>query len=233
MYNAAPYIERCIESVLSQDYDNYHMYIIDDASSDNSYELAKQWAGSHVTVIKNDTNRGAVYNQIQVIRQYCQDTDIVMLLDGDDSLVNDNTVFTYYNNLYDGTTEFSYGSCWSMVDNIPLISQPYPEAVKAAKAYRKHHFNWIMPYTHLRTFRKYLLNSCEDQEFQDNNGAWFKAGGDGSVFYALIERADPGQVKCVQDIVYNYNDISPLNDYKVNAQEQNVNARMIVGRSLS
>jgi hypothetical protein len=118
-----------------------------------------------------------------------------------------------------------------MVDNIPLISQPYPDNIKQNKLYRDHHFNWILPYTHLRTFKKYLLNNIEDSQFQDLNGNWYKAGGDGSVFYALIEAADPNKVKCIQDIVYNYNDASPLNDYKINGNEQTKNARDIVNKN--
>lgn len=231
MYNAEAYIAKCIESVVTQDYDNYRMYVIDDASTDNSYSIAEKYQSDHVTVLRNDVNQGAVYNQIETIKKFCNDDDIVILLDGDDTLVNDNTVFNYYNNVYDGSTEFTYGSCWSMVDNIPLISQPYPESVKQNKTYRQHHFNWILPYTHLRTFKKHLLNSCDDAQFKDAEGKWFKAGGDGSVFYALIEAADPAKVKCLQDVVYNYNDVNPLNDYKVNAAEQNKNAREIVKMS--
>jgi FkbM family methyltransferase len=228
MFNAKDYIAKCIESVTCQDYDNYHMYIIDDASTDNSYEIAKAYESNHITVLRNSVNQGAVYNQIQTIKQYCNDNDIVILLDGDDCLVNDNTIFNYYNNLYDETTEFSYGSCWSMADNIPLVSQPYPISVKESKSYREHHFNWILPYTHLRTFKKYLLNKCNDIQFQDSEGCWFRAGGDGSVFYALIEAADPNKVKVVQDIIYNYNDKNPLNDYKVNSVEQNKTAKEII-----
>ena len=108
-------------------------------------------------LIRNTENQGAVRNQVEVIRRLKLENAIVMLLDGDDSLINDNTLFSYYNVLYDQNTEFVYGSCWSMVDNIPLISQPYPESVKQNKAYRQHHFNWILPYTHLRTFKKYLI----------------------------------------------------------------------------
>ena len=228
MYNAEQYIAKCIESVTTQDYDNYHMYVINDASTDRSYEIALKYQSEHVTVFKNDTNQGAVYNQIRAIEKFCTDEDIVILLDGDDSLVNDNTIFTYYNNVYDGSTEFTYGSCWSMVDNIPLISQPYPEAIKQSKTYRQHHFNWIMPYTHLRTFKKYLINDIDESSFKDSQGQWYKAGGDGSVYYSLIEAADPDKVKCLQDVVYNYNDVNPINDYKVNAQEQNKNAKEIV-----
>jgi len=227
-YNCANYIARCIISVASQDYDNYQHILIDDASTDNTLEvilatlnLLPTDVKNKFTVISNSENLGAVRNQIQNIRSLISDDSIVMLLDGDDSLISDNTVLSYYNSIYDGTTEFTYGSCWSMVDSIPLISQPYPDEVKQNKSYRSHHFNWILPYTHLRTFKKSLLNNIDDSQFQDSTGNWYKAGGDGSVFYALIESADPNKIKCIQDIVYNYNDASPLNDYKINGDEQN------------
>ena len=236
-YNCASYITRCILSVASQDYDNYQHILIDDASTDNTVEIILETlkllpddVRSKFTVISNRENLGAVRNQIQNIRSLVSDDSIVMLLDGDDSLISDNTIFSYYNSIYDGSTEFTYGSCWSMVDNIPLISQPYPEEVKQNKSYRNHHFNWILPYTHLRTFKKHLLNTIDDSQFQDSTGNWYKAGGDGSVFYALIEAADPNQVKCIQDVVYNYNDASPINDYKVNGDEQTKNAREIVNK---
>jgi FkbM family methyltransferase len=235
VYNAREYIERCIASVVSQDYVNFNMYIIDDCSTDDTYDVAKSFIEKikepRITIIKNKSNMGAVYNQISTILEFCAPDDIVMLLDGDDSLVNDNQIFHYYNNLYDGTTEFTYGSCWSMIDNIPLIAQNYPEEVKKNKTYREHKFNWNMPYTHLRTFKAYLLDSVSDDAFKDENGNWYKAGGDGSVFYALIENADPNKVKAVQDIVYNYNDKNPLNDYKVNATEQTKTANSILNKA--
>jgi FkbM family methyltransferase len=233
-YNCEQYIARCIESVAAQDYDQYQHVLIDDASTDGTVDVINSTLAKlpddirkKFVVLSNEENVGAVKNQVEHFRMLDDDA-IVMILDGDDSLINDNTVFTYYNNIYDGSTEFTYGSCWSMVDNIPLISQPYPDSVKQARSYRQHHFNWIMPYTHLRTFKKYLINDVDDSSFKDSQGQWYKAGGDGSVFYSLIEAADPAKVKCLQAVVYNYNDINPLNDYKVNSQEQNKNAKEIV-----
>lgn len=233
-YNSELYLKNCIESVAQQDYDNFHFYIIDDASTDNSFEIVKQTVenlpeelNNKITLIQNVVNLGAVRNQVSLIRTL-QDDDIVMILDGDDWLVNEPDIFQYYNNLYHNDTEFSYGSCWSLVDNIPLISQPYPEEVKQQKNYRNYHFNWIMPYTHLRTFRKKLINNVSDDMFKDDAGDWFKAGGDGSVFYSVLEQADPNKVKVVSRIVYNYNDTNPLNDYKVNGEEQTKTARKII-----
>lgn len=236
-YNAEQYIAGCIESIAAQDYDNYQVYLVNDASTDSTMSalttaLARlpESIRSKFFLVNNSDNRGAVANQVDVFRSVPDPEAIVMIIDGDDSLVNDNTIFAYFNSIYDGSTEFTYGSCWSVVDRIPLISQPYPDSVRQNGTYRQHHFNWILPYTHLRTFRAGLITDIPDSNFQDDAGRWYRAGGDGSTFYSLIEAADPNKVKCLTDIVYNYNDASPLNDYKVNGVEQNQTARAIVNK---
>ena len=153
-----------------------------------------------------------------------------MLLDGDDWLVNDPNIFHKYNNIYRKGAEFTYGSCYSLVDRIPLIAQPYPPEVKANKSYRKYKFAWNMPYTHLRTFKINLMG-IDLNNFKDAEGNWLRAGGDTSVFYTFLEQANPDNVVCIPDIVYNYNDMNPLNDYKVNADEQTKNANMVMEKT--
>ena len=237
VYNAERYIDKCIESVMSQDYKNYEMIIIDDASTDRTLEVAHRTLTKHkflgeVKVVKNETNQGAVHNQIKTIKDNCSPDDIVMLLDGDDWLVNDPNVFNKFNNYYHAGVEYTYGSCWSLADNIPLIAQPYPPEIKARKAYREYKFNWNMPYPHLRTFLAKLVLPLNDGLFQDEEGNWFRAGGDNATFYNIIEQADPDKVLCVPDIVYNYNDLNPINDYKVNGDEQNNTASKIISKTL-
>ena len=236
VYNAEAYIEKCIRSVAAQDYTDYHMYIIDDYSTDNTVKVARETINSlplsqrwHFTLLQNEENLGAVANHYDTIKQLITE-QYIMLLDGDDSLVNDPTIFHMYNNLYHEGAEFTYGSCWSMADNIPLIAQEYPPEIKANKFYRSYRFNWNMPYTHLRTFKSSLVKNLTKEDLQID-GKWPRAGGDTSLFYYLIERADPNKVVCVTDIVVNYNDANPLNDYKVNAEEQNKTAAKVLNTS--
>lgn len=242
VYNAKNYIARCIQSVAQQDYSNYVMWIIDDYSTDGTYTVAcdaidklPEEIQGRFWVSENGENLGAVRNQLSIIERECSYNDIVMLLDGDDWLVNDPNIFHKYNNLYREGAEFTYGSCWSVVDNIPLIAQPYPPEVRWAKTYREYKFNWNMPYTHLRTFKAELmldhLKWSGYYAFTDEEGNWLKAGGDTAVFYAMIEAADPENVICIPDIVYHYNDANPLNDYKVNAEEQNKTAAKVLNNS--
>jgi hypothetical protein len=87
-----------------------------------------------------------------------------------------------------------------------------------------------MPYTHLRTFHSSLLNNLTEDDLKVD-GQWPKAGGDTALFYYLIEKADPDKVICVTDINYVYNDMNPINDYKVNGVEQNITADKIISKS--
>lgn len=235
-FNAQNYIKRCVESIAQQDYENYQLILVDDASTDNSLSVVKRTVEkfpkdlqSKVKLVVNKNNHGAVHNHISALNLTDND-DIIMLVDGDDWLVNNNTIFHLYNDLYQQGAEFTYGSCWSLVDNIPLIAQDYPQEVKRNRSYRQHKFAWNMPYTHLRTFKKSLFKNVDESRFKDNQGKWLRAGGDGALFYEMIERANPNKVVAVKEIVYNYNDTNPLNDYKINGDEQNKNAQIILNK---
>jgi len=235
-WNAEKYIEKCIRSVTAQNYTNYKHILIDDASTDNSYDVACKaiediGCEDKIEFVVGSQNMGAVYNQITTIRKYAEPDDIIMLLDGDDSLVNNPEIFNMYNEIFHQGYEYCYGSCWSMVDKIPLIAQEYPPNILKSKAYRSHKFAWNIPYDHPRVFRNYLAEKVPFEKFRDENKKWFRAGGDVAVFYNILEQADPNKIKVIQDVVYNYNDTNPLNDYKVNKDEQTMTANKIIANS--
>lgn len=52
-YNAEKYIERCIESVISQDYENIEIVVVDDGSTDKSIELLEKYIDIKVYSQKN------------------------------------------------------------------------------------------------------------------------------------------------------------------------------------
>jgi FkbM family methyltransferase len=229
-WNAAAYIEKNIRSVASQDYDNYLHILIDDASDDDSYQIAKRTIESlpqnlqeKFLLLTHDENRGCIHNQLDTIKDFADSDDIVMLLDGDDWLINNNTIFHYYNDIYSQGYEFTYGSMWSVADNIPLIAQEYPENDKREKSYREYLFNWKIPYTHLRTCLGKHFDGLDKSKFQVD-GKWMKSGADNPLFYELIEQIEPEKIYCNREIVCCYNDANPLNDFKIRSTEQNQNA---------
>ena len=240
VYNGEKYIEKCIKSVTSQDYNNYEHIIVDDCSTDNTldniYDIKDldNIDTGKLGVLVNPEHRGsALYYQIRQIEYDIRRNPyncIFILLDGDDSLVNDPNIFNKINDMYYDGAEMTYGSCWSMIDNIPLIAQDYPPEIKNNKSYRDWEFTWQIPFTHLRTFSSELFEKGIDLYLlKDSKGEYFKAGGDAALFYALIEKADPNKVVAVPEVWVNYNDSNPTCDYKINSEEQRKTLEIVLG----
>jgi glycosyltransferase involved in cell wall biosynthesis len=60
VYNASNFLERCLDSVLSQTLSDIEVICIDDCSSDNSFEILKDYVGkdSRIKFFKNEQNIG-------------------------------------------------------------------------------------------------------------------------------------------------------------------------------
>lgn len=51
IYNVECYLEQCIESVISQDYQNYELILVDDGSQDNSIDICIKYAKKYKNII--------------------------------------------------------------------------------------------------------------------------------------------------------------------------------------
>ncbi len=69
-YNAAPFIERCVGSIACQDYQNYRVLFVDDASTDNGFDLIDD--DERFIKIKNQENKGLLYNYATYLPMYMQ-----------------------------------------------------------------------------------------------------------------------------------------------------------------
>lgn len=65
-YNYAHYLSQCIESVLAQSHTAFELIIVDDGSTDNSWEIIQEYArqDSRIQIHKHETNKG-IYNTLQ------------------------------------------------------------------------------------------------------------------------------------------------------------------------
>jgi glycosyltransferase involved in cell wall biosynthesis len=82
-YNAEKYIAQCIQSVLAQTYYNWRLVVVDDCSTDNSYNLAVSFAdGEKIQVHRNEANLGMLKNWNRGI-DLC-DSEFFVKLDADD-----------------------------------------------------------------------------------------------------------------------------------------------------
>lgn len=58
VYNAAPYLFDTINAVLAQEFKDFELILLNDASSDNSEEIIRQFKDPRIRYLKNNTNLG-------------------------------------------------------------------------------------------------------------------------------------------------------------------------------
>jgi glycosyltransferase involved in cell wall biosynthesis len=59
-YNAEKYLRKSIQSILNQTYQNFELIIVDDGSSDETFNIIKSFNDSRIRVHKNKVNQGLV-----------------------------------------------------------------------------------------------------------------------------------------------------------------------------
>ncbi len=91
-----------------QNYQNYHVVYIDDASPDKTgqhvldYIKQRKIPEDKIEVIINEQNIFALENIYNAVHYHCNAGEIVMLVDGDDALVG-RQVFGLFNAIYQRT----------------------------------------------------------------------------------------------------------------------------------
>lgn len=85
VYNSEKYIEKCIESVLKQTYKKFEIYLIDNKSNDNSFQLIKNYKKlKNIKIFENEENIGKYKSINNVLKKI--NTDYFLVLDSQDIL---------------------------------------------------------------------------------------------------------------------------------------------------
>ena len=69
IYNGGEYLKQSVLSVLNQDFQNFEFLIMDDCSTDESYNYLQGLDDDRIQLFKNETNRGLFYNLNILISQ--------------------------------------------------------------------------------------------------------------------------------------------------------------------
>lgn len=84
VYNDELYLEESIKSILTQSFNDFYFYIVDDCSNDSSYSILKKFEAvdNRITVFKNLENKGLAYNLNFLINKSI--TPFLARMDADD-----------------------------------------------------------------------------------------------------------------------------------------------------
>lgn len=83
-YNAEQYLDECIQSVLNQKYSDYEIIIIDDGSTDSTYDICKKYASQSKKIkVHSWENHGLILARRKAID--LASGEYVLFLDADDA----------------------------------------------------------------------------------------------------------------------------------------------------
>jgi len=99
LYNYHNYIQDAIKSFLAQDFPESEMIIVDDASTDNPYNVIRQYESEIVRYIRLDENRG--YSNAKNVGIKASRAEILVMLDADDMLT-ENSIKVRYDKINEG-----------------------------------------------------------------------------------------------------------------------------------
>ena len=216
-YNPGEFLETCVNTLMSQKYDNFKVLFVDDCSTDGSFDKLPH-DNEKAVVIKNEIRKTALENIHDAIVNHCDPDDIIVLVDGDDWLPNKN-VLSYINDFY------NQNDCWIMYGQANWTDgrRGFASAYSAEefKNIRKSPFR----VSHLRTFRAGLYQKIKEQDsefscMKDSSGGFYKMTYDVAIMFPILEMAGVEKVAFNDTILYIYNRNNPISDDKVNQQLQ-------------
>jgi glycosyltransferase involved in cell wall biosynthesis len=202
-----------VSSVLDQEYENFHVHIIDDASTDGTAQILAEYLASHprsdkVTLHVNERRVGAMANFYTWIHKLA-DHVIVLNIDGDDWLPH-TYVFSYINNMYSNQNIWlTYGQYQEFPSGQIGFCQGYPKRVIKRNGYRKHG----LPISHLRTYYAWLFKKIKKEDLM-YEGTFVQATCDKVMMVPMIEMSG-GRFMCTQDVLYIYNAMNPISDMRI------------------
>ncbi|MDB6081683.1 MAG: hypothetical protein JWO53_955 [Chlamydiia bacterium] len=213
-YNNASWLSNNLHSIAEQTYPHFHLYYINDASTDDTGELAKLLVAQpglqgKTTLIHNKERQGSLCNLYTTIHQIDPHM-VVVTIDGDDWLSHPQVLEKVAAEYRDESVWMTYGN----FESDPPGWRPSQPVLQST--YRNENGNWII---HLRTFYARLFQLIKREDLQ-YNGHFFPIAGDLAFLFPMFEMAHENHSRFINDVLYIYNIQNPLNDFRLHSDAQ-------------
>ena len=221
-YNNAPWVLKYVDSIAMQEYDNFRVIYIDDCSQDTTVDMIEAYVAWHgldtkFTLVKNKERKLKLENIYKVIHT-CNDTDIILILDGDDWFAHEHVLSTINKKYQEEDSWFVYGQIQFFNDGQLGIGQPIPEEIKENLKFRN--LQWI--FRHPITFYAWLfklirLKDLLTNDVPEHQGKFYPICNDRAMIYPMLEMSQY-HVGFIPDVAVIQNRFNPLS--LQNAQNQ-------------
>ena len=208
IYNFGLFLNICIQSIIQQSYNEWFCFLFDDGSTDNSSDICLEYIKIYPDKFKyiklDKKNNGPAYSKwygIQEIIKVCKDEDVMIIIDGDDYLINRNALSIINQKYIDTKCLATFGSYRGKFDEMK-------NKVNMKTYSRKEWF-----YMHPRTCKCSVLKNFTEKDFKYKDREWLQKATDVAFFCNIIEWVGLKNVQYIKEILYQYRD-HPNNIYK-------------------
>lgn len=217
-YNNKDWYRRNLDSVLMQDYHHFRVIYIDDASTDGTGDLVKEYLQENdlehrVTLVQNQQRVGALANTYRGAWM-CASSDVIAIVDGDDWLYHERVLQSLNKAYSDPNVWMTYGQFIEYPTGNMGGAAKLPDEIILKNAFRE--YDWVT--THLRTFYAGLFQKIRKEDLLYNLD-FFPVTADLAVMFPLLEMSGIHS-RFIPDTLYVYNIATPLNDRKLHINLQ-------------
>lgn len=124
VYNVAPYLRECVDSVLAQEFTDYEIILVDDGSTDNSPNICDEYAETHTQIKVIHKANGGLSDARNFGTKEAQG-DYLMFLDSDDFWNGKNILFEIYNIIKENNPDLIIHELSSFYDLEKIIPRKF------------------------------------------------------------------------------------------------------------
>ncbi len=223
VFNAEKYIEKCLSSIVKQSNKRFQVQVVDDCSTDSSYEIASSICkeNKNFKFFRNDRRVGALNNICNLLETKIKEPSktVDLIIDGDDYLYSSDVLNILEEKYLQTNCLITYGS---HISSKGIQGKKYPRLIREFNLFRK--YFWYA--SHLKTFRHDLWLALNHKDLINKNREYFSVAWDLAMMFPMLEMAGNRQ-EFISEILYFYNDNNPISDHKIRRKEQILAAREI------
>jgi glycosyltransferase involved in cell wall biosynthesis len=221
-----PFIGNCIDSLRAQTFGEWEAYVTIDPCGDRTYEAALEAARGdrRIHVHRNGERLYAMANLIGGIgRSHAAPDDVIVVVDGDDWLHTDRALEII-------ATTYARQDCWltygSWISNHPDDPGRWPPYDDGETRFRQTYWRA----TAIRTFKKWLWDLIDEEDFRDAGGAYLRVVEDLAVMFPMLEMSTTAKARHIAEALLMYNRSNPHCAADVMREETYANTAIIRAR---
>lgn len=219
-YNNERWCVGNLDSVFGQQYRNFRVIYVDDRSTDKTKRYVRAYLRAHPAAtcdyVRSPARRKKMANMYYVINEHCRDDEVVVELDGDDTLAHPHVLARLDEIYRSGDVWMTYGQYVTDMGrhgSTTGCKQIAPEII-AHNTFREHEWaGWP-----LRTFKAFLFKAIKKEDLM-YEGQFFDVTADLAYMFPLFELAGT-HARFVPEVLYIYNTHNPISDGFLYKQRQ-------------